>query len=153
MRGTRPKRTTKGTLKPIAIAAASSAAHRFGRTFSLLLCRFSCARVPLVVLFGRVPLKLLYTTHPECCYTRCTLPTAFRQISQHQLPRYQLLSSLTSRHLFRAHSSPALTSTTTFRFLYQFCTIPISIALRPVHPDPVSFGHQHTPPSVRKRRE
>jgi hypothetical protein len=104
-----------------------------------------------------LPSQPLCTTHSECPILAAPCPQPFAKTSQHQLPRYQLLSSLTSRHLFRAHSSPAITSTTTtFRFFYQYhhlCTIPISIALRPVHPDPVSLGLQHTPPSVRKRRE
>lgn len=55
----------------------------------------------------------------ECPILAAPCPQPIAKSSQHQLPRYQLLSTLTSRHLFRAHSSSALTSTT-LRFLYQY---------------------------------
>lgn len=56
-------------LKPIAIAAASSAAIRFGTTVFLTLCWFSCTRVPCVVLPGRFHLKHLSTTLKSALYS------------------------------------------------------------------------------------
>jgi hypothetical protein len=73
----------------------------------------SCSRRAL-------PFKPLSTTRLECPILAAPCPQPIAKSSQHQLPRYQLLSTLTSRHLFRAPSSPALTSTTTLRFLYQY---------------------------------
>jgi hypothetical protein len=143
------------TSNPIAIGLVSIAAYRFGRTFFSLSLSIRLRKgFPSRFYQGA---SFFCTTNTTTTTTitqfAAPLPTTLRRrkiTTQHQLPRYQLLSLLTSRHLFRAFSSPAH-STSILRSSHHHLSTRSpsrspSAPSRPVHPDHPSLDTIHTPP-------